>query len=138
VHESKPNISQHRRHEGKGLGYVRIDRRMCYSGRWGNAEAAEKAQLLVRRNRAELHGGRAGSPDGPGDETIEGLPAKSWRSFEAAYQDSREPESPRYAPRAPARIFSKHGVEVFRTRQPSSVARLAADRAAWISVVRPA
>ncbi len=73
MHRGKSNIPQHRRHKGKNLGYVRIDGRMCYTGKWGTAEAEEKAQRLVRRHLAGLHGERTGSPDWPGDETIEGL-----------------------------------------------------------------
>ncbi len=116
MHRGKSNIPQHRRHKGKNLGYVRIDGRMCYTGKWGTAEAEEKAQRLVRRHLAGLHGERTGSPDWPGDETIEGLSAKYWRYFEAAYQDSREPESLRYALRALVRLFGDHVVEEFRPR----------------------
>ena len=90
-----------------------------------------------RRHLAELHGGRAESPDWPGDEAVEGLSAKTWRSFEVASQDSRDPDSLRYALRALARLFAKHVVDILRTRQRPPVARLAADRAAWLSVVRP-
>jgi len=77
-------IPTHRLHKASGQGYVRIDRRFHYTGKWGSKEADEKADQLIATylaNHRQL-------PEEQPDDSIllEDLAAEYWeRHVERAY-----------------------------------------------------
>jgi integrase len=121
VSNSRSRIPQHRRHKGKGLGYVRINGRMLYTGKWGSDEANEKARRLVSRFLAGVE--EIGPDEGRSnhDLTVSGLSARYWQYFEEAYRGSREPESLRHALRAIVGLFGDFPAGDFRPRHLKAI-----------------
>ena len=116
MRNDRSRIPQHRQHKAKGLGYVRLDGRMLYTGKWGTTEANDKARRLVARYLAGVEEVNGSALDSPADLPIESLAARYWQFFEEAYRSSREPESLRHALRAIVELFGDFPAGDFRPR----------------------
>ena len=108
-------IPQHRRHKSNDRGYVRLDGKQIYTGKWGTAAAQRKAEELIA---AYLRDEPVGPVELPSDYLLEDLAADYLkhhvsRSYKKEGRPTRERENIRIVLERLLQVFAKIQVSDF-------------------------
>lgn len=119
---TKPSdyIPDHCHHKGKNLGFVRLNGRPRYTGKWGTERGRAEYDRLI----AEWLANGRSLPEDDGDRSsflVRDLVADYLVAFEESHLNSRQPQTLGYAVRPLLRLYGGLPVEKFRPKHLKAV-----------------
>ena len=120
--KKRKDLPGHCLHRPTGLGYVRLNGRMLYTGKFDTEEATAKFERLVM---TWLAAGRELPQDRPDPSAylIRDLVADYILAFEEEHEGSRQPDTLRYAVKPLLRLFGNQNVAAFKPSELKALRR---------------